>query len=124
MKLKRNYLTAEELIFIVENILKAETEVEKEIVKIGIIAQLLIEDLEERDSCNEYFDIVFENGIDFSREVVNYYMIDKIVEKENSLYSIIKSLIESLEDSIKDLPNEMQKIDFKEISDKINGEGV
>ncbi len=124
MKLKRNYLTAEELIFIVENILNAETEVEKEIVKIGIIAQLLIEDLEERDSCNEYFDIVFENGIDFSREVVNYYMIDKIVEKENSLYSIIKSLIESLEDSIKDLPNEMQKIDFKEISDKINGEGV
>ena len=124
MKLKRNYLTAEELIFIVENILNAETEVEKEIVKIGIIAQLLIEDLEERDSCNEYFNIVFENGIDFSREVVNYYMIDKIVEKENSLYSIIKSLIESLEDSIKDLPNEMQKIDFKEISDKINGEGV
>lgn len=124
MKLKRNYLTAEELIFIVENILNAETEVEKEIVKIGIIAQLLIEDLEERDTCNEYFDIVFENGIDFSREVVNYYMIDKIVEKENSLYSIIKSLIESLEDSIKDLPNEMQKIDFKEISDKINGEGV
>lgn len=124
MKLKRNYLTAEELIFIVENILKAETEVEKEIIKIGIIAQLLIEDLEERDTCNEYFDIVFENGIDFSREVVNYYMIDKIVEKENSLYSIIKSLIESLEDSIKDLPNEMQKIDFKEISDKINGEGV
>ena len=124
MKLKRNYLTSQELIFIVENILKAETEVEKEIVKIGIIAQLLIEDLEERDSCNEYFDIVFENGIDFSREVVNYYMIDKIVEKENSLYSIIKSLIESLEDSIKDLPNEMQKIDFKEISDKINGEGV
>ena len=124
MKLKRNYLTSEELIFIVENILKAETEVEKEIVKIGIIAQLLIEDLEERDTCNEYFDIVFENGIDFSREVVNYYMIDKIVEKENSLYSIIKSLIESLEDSIKDLPNEMQKIDFKEIRDKINGEGV
>ena len=43
MELKRNYLTSDELVGIVNELIQHESAVEREIIKVGMVAQCLID---------------------------------------------------------------------------------
>lgn len=99
MKLKRNYLTSEEIAVIVANIVEKEYAVEREILKIGLTAQLLVEDLGKFDNCDDIYDVVMENGIDFS-QVVNYDRIDYLVEQEIGVKKVLKDFVKTIDEKV------------------------
>ena len=53
MKIVRDYLTSEELIYIVESLLDKKTAVEREIMKVGLVAQFVCEDIGDFENCND-----------------------------------------------------------------------
>ena len=55
MELKRNYLTSDELVGIVNELVQHESAVEREIIKVGMVAQCLI------DEMDEYKDAIIQN---------------------------------------------------------------
>ena len=106
MKLKRNYLTSDELVGIVNELIQHESAVEREIIKVGMVAQCLIDGgMKEYKDCNAMYDTITENGIELDMEVSNYYMIDKLVNKELGVEKVIKDFVDSISDSIKDIPS-------------------
>lgn len=106
MELKRNYLTSDELVGIVNELIQHESAVEREIIKVGMVAQCLIDGgMKEYKDCNAMYDAIMENGIELDMEVSNYYMIDKLVNKELGVEKLIKDFVDSISDSIKDIPS-------------------
>ena len=105
MELKRNYLTSDELVGIVNELVQHESAVEREIIKVGMVAQCLIDGMDEYKDCNAMYDAIMESGIDLDMEVNNYYMIDKLVNKELGVEKVIKDFVDSISDSIKDIPS-------------------
>ena len=106
MELKRNYLTSDELVGIVNELVQHESAVEREIIKVGMVAQCLIDGgMKEYKDCNAMYDTIMENGIELDMEVNNYYMIDKLVNKELGVEKVIKDFVDSISDSIKDIPS-------------------
>ena len=106
MELKRNYLTSDELVGIVNELIQHESAVEREIIKVGMVAQCLIDGgMKEYKDCNAMYDVIMENGIELDMEVSNYYMIDKLVNKELGVEKVIKDFVDSISDSIKDIPS-------------------
>ena len=106
MELKRNYLTSDELVGIVNELIQHESAVEREIIKVGMVAQCLIDGgMKEYKDCNAMYDAIMENGIELDMEVSNYYMIDKLVNKELGVEKVIKDFVDSISDSIKDIPS-------------------
>lgn len=107
MELNRKYLTSEELVNIVNELIKHESAVEREIIKQGMVAQCLIDGMNKYDNCNDMYDKLMESGIDFDIEVVNYYMIDKLVGEEMGVNKIIKGFVESMSENIKNIPTNL-----------------
>ena len=96
----RKYLTSEEINYIINEMLNRDNAFEREIVKIGMIAQLLVKDLGEFEDCNGVYDYVMENNIDLEKNIVNYSIIDKIVDKELSIDKFMKEFIISFDERI------------------------
>ena len=123
MKLSRNYLTSEELAFIVNEVCKHEDAVEREIVKIGLIAQLLVEDLGEFESCNDVYDKVIAEDIDFYT-IINYASLEDIIEKETGMVKIVKDFVNDMSEritkSVENLDLNGAVSQLKEIADKDN----
>lgn len=101
MKIVRDYLTSEELGYIVNAMLEKETALEREVVKVALIAQLVGEDLGEFEDCNDIYDmVVANNAIDLSKIVNNYNIIDKIVSEELGVSNIIKDFINNINEKL------------------------
>ena len=99
----KKYLTSNELMEVVNELTKAEngelvhkTAVERYILKVGMVAQIVLDDMDKFKDCNEIYDYVVENDIDFEMEVNNYYMIDKLVNKELGIDTTVRVFLESL----------------------------
>ena len=106
MELKRNYLTSDELVGIVNELIQHESAVGRGIINVGMVAQCLIDGgMKEYKDCNAMYDTIMENGIELDMEVSNYYMIDKLVNKELGVEKVIKDFVDSISDSIKDIPS-------------------
>ena len=110
MKVIRDYLTSDELNYIVNAMLEKETALEREIVKVGLIAQLVTddEDIDKLNNCNDIYDkVVADNTINFSAIINNYDIIDKIVAEEMGTNKILKDFVTEistkLDESIKNL---------------------
>ena len=108
----KKYLTSNEIMEVVNELTKAEngelvhkTAVERHILKIGMVAQIVLDDMDKFKDCNEIYDYVVENDIDFDMEVNNYYMIDVLVKEELSTTNVIRDFVKSMEVSMKDLPS-------------------
>ena len=108
----KKYLTSNELMEVVNELTKVEngelvhkTAVERYILKVGMVAQIVLDDMDKFKDCNEIYDYVVENDIDFEMEVNNYYMIDVLVKEELSATNVIRDFAKSMEISMKDLPN-------------------
>lgn len=125
MKLTRKYLTSEEIGVILSEMHKHKSSLEREILKVGLVAQLLIEDLGEYNDCNEIFDKVMEDGIDFDYEINNYYLIDELYKQDTGLEIVVEKFLIELEEKLdnfsKEIPNneQLQSVveQFKEMTD-------
>lgn len=109
----KKYLTSNELMEVVNELIKVDengelvhkTAVERYILKVGMVAQIVLEDIDKFKDCNEIYDYVVSNDIDFDMEIDNYYMIDTLVKEELSVTNVIKDFVKSMEISMKDFPN-------------------
>ena len=88
--MKRGYLTSDELIQIVNELVSVnedgnflhEKASEREILKVAMTAQCLCEEVSGMKTCNDMYDWYMEQDIDFDTDVKNYYVIDKLVKEE------------------------------------------
>ena len=121
MKIVRDYLTSEELNYIINAMLEKETALDREVVKVGLVAQLLAEDIGEFNDCNDVYDkVVADDTINFSKIVNNYDVIDKLIAEELSVNKILKDFVIDINkklDEIGDIDLEGTIKQFKEISD-------
>ena len=123
MKIVRDYLTSEELSFIIDSMLKNDDAVAREVLKVGMVAQFLCEDLGEFESCNDIYDkVVADSKLNFSEIVNNYDIIDKLYAQETSTEKILKDFVNSinskLDKSLKDFDLNSLISQLKEISEK------
>ena len=123
MKIVRDYLTSAELGFIINAMLEKDNALDREIVKVGLVAQLLAEDIGEFEDCNDVYDkVIADVTINFSKIVNNYDIIDKIVAEELGVNNIIKDFVvgvnEKLDNATKNMDLNGAIAQLKEISDK------
>ena len=123
MKIVRDYLTSEELAFIVNAMLEKDNALDREIVKVGLVAQLLAEDIGEFEDCNDVYDkVVADDTINLSAIVNNYDIIDKIVAEELGVNNILKDFVaginEKLDNATKNMDLNGAIAQLKEISEK------
>lgn len=104
----KKYLTSEEIGFIVNEMLNKDNAVEREIVKVGLVAQLTVKDLveltneafkEKFDDCNGVYDYVMEKGIDLTK-IVNYEALDRLYNEEVGVNRIIKDFVDDFKNEI------------------------
>lgn len=95
----KKYLTSEEMMYIINEIIKRDSAVEREIVKVGMVAQLVVKDLGEFEDCNGVYDYIMEKGIDLTK-IVNYNDIDRLVNEEIGVNKIIKDFVTEFENKI------------------------
>ena len=114
MKLKRNYLTSSELMDIVKELVQHDNVVEREIIKIAMLVQILT-DCEKKETANDYYDeYVKQKDIDFEVDVCNAYTVDKLVDKELSVDHLLKALMENLS-------KQLDGFNLNESIDKLKG---
>lgn len=123
MKVVRDYLTSQELGYIVSAMLEKETALEREVVKVALVAQLVCEDLGDFEDCNDIYDkVVSDNKINFDGIITNYYVIDKLVAEETGINKILKDFIENINTkivkSVENLDLNSAIKELKEISEK------
>lgn len=123
MKVIRDYLTSNELEYIVNAMLEKDNAVEREIVKVGLVAQLVCEEIGDFNDCNDIYDkVVADPKINFSAIINNYDIIDKLVAEEIGVNKILKDFVDDIN---KKLDNATKNIDLngaisqlKEIAEK------
>lgn len=120
----KNYLTNDELSYIVSEVVKHDDAVLREIVKVGMVAQLVIKDLGEFEDCNGVYDYVVKNNIDLN-EVVNYKTLDKLIESEIGINKIIKDFVKDITAKIEKSIGDFNLNDFvsqlEDLSKKTSG---
>ena len=88
--------------------LNKDNAVEREIVKVGLVAQLTVKDLveltneafkEKFDDCNGVYDYVMEKGIDLTK-IVNYEALDRLYNEEVGVNRIIKDFVDDFKNEI------------------------
>ena len=127
MKLRRTYLTAEEIGAVVENMLEKDNEYERQMVKYGILGQLLVDGLEltDEDDCNTIYTKLIEGGIDLDDSVTNIKLLDKIVDKELGVAKVVEGILNGV---VAQINESMANIDPKamlvELEKLAKGEGL
>ena len=110
MKIVRDYLTSDELGFVINAMLEKDNAFDREVVKVGLVAQILGEDIGDFNDCNEVYDkVVADSTINLSAIVNNYDVIDKIVAEERGINKIIKNFVADINKRL----DEMENIDLE-----------
>lgn len=84
MNIVKTFLSAEELSYIITELNKQETALQREIVKVGLVCQMcvdyFIEHINEFSDCGEIYNKAQEDGVAelLPIHIRNYYVIDKI----------------------------------------------
>ena len=114
MELKRKYLNTSEIATITENMIMAETEYERQLMRYGLVGKLLIGvealGLTDDDTLNKVYEAMLENGIDVDKEVVNIDIVDKIVDKELGVAKVVEGILNGV---IANIDESMKNIDLK-----------
>ena len=95
----KKYLTSNELAFVVSEMLKHDNAVDREVVKVGMVAQLVVKELGEYEDCNGVYDYVMEKGIDLTK-IVNYNDIDRLVNEELGVNKVVRDFVVEFENKI------------------------
>lgn len=123
MKIVRDYLTSAEINYITEAMIEKSNAYEREVVKDGLIAQLVCEDIGTFKTCEEYYDeCIKEPTANFKEIIRNYDILDKIVAEEIGIKKIIEEFTNNLNTKLDDATKNMDLngaiSQLKEISDK------
>ena len=122
MRIVRDYLTSQELGFIIDAMLEKDNALDREVVKVGLVAQLLAEDIGEFNDCNDVYDkVVADDTINLSAIVNNYDVIDKLVAEELGVNKIVKDFVKDINaklDKLGDVDLNGVIAQLKEITDK------
>lgn len=126
MELKRKYLNTSEIATITEDMILAETEYERQLIKYGYIGKLLIGvenlGLTDDDTLNLVYETMLENGIDVDKEIVNIDIIDKIVNKElgvaKTVEKVLNGVIESIDESMKNIDPKAMLVELQKLQEK------
>ena len=123
MKIVRDYLTSTEIGYIISTMLEKESAIEREVVKVALVAQLVCEDIGDFNDCNDIYDkVVADSKINFSAIINNYDIIDKLYAEETGINNIIKDfandISKKLDDATKNMDLNGAIGQLKEISEK------
>ena len=123
MKIVRDYLTSEELGYIVNAMLEKETAIEREVVKVALVAQLVCEEIGDFNDCNDIYDkVVADSKFNFNEIINNYYIIDKLYQEETGINKILKDFVndisKKLDDATKNIDLNGAIKQLKEITEK------
>ena len=129
MKIVRDYLTSSEIGYIISTMLEKESAIEREVVKVALVAQLVCEDIGEFEDCNDIYDkIVADSKLNFSTIINNYDIIDKLYKEETGIEKIIKDFVNDIsgkiETATKNLDLNGAVSQLKEIAEKNEGDVV
>lgn len=119
--LKKRYLTSEELAYISNQMISADGEFERTMLKYGLIGQFCYEfkdfEITEETTTNDIYDYMVSNGVDVDYEIENINDLDSIVKAE---FSVAKTVEKVLNELIANINESMQNIDTKELIVKLN----
>lgn len=129
MKIVRDYLTSAEISYITEAMIEKTNAYEREMVKDGLIIQLVCEDVDKFESCEEYYDeYIKDPSLNLKEIIRNYDILDKIVAEEIGVKKIIEEFTNNLNAKLDDATKNMNLngaiSQLKEISEKgdvVNG---
>lgn len=126
LKLNRNYLTAEEVGFVGSQLIESEDALSREILRIGLIGQLLIEGFEkEYETCDEYYDIIMASEIDLEKEIKNINAVDNFVSNTIGTDKALKDFVEEIgklaSESMKKLPKELKNFKMEDLVNQLKG---
>ena len=123
MKIVRDYLTSTEIGYITEAMIEKTNAYEREMVKDGLIIQLVCEDVDKFESCEEYYDeYIKDPSLNLKEIIRNYDILDKIVAEEIGIKKIIEGFTNNLNAKLDDATKNMDLngaiSQLKEISEK------
>lgn len=133
MEIKRSYLKIEEIAEIVDKMLESDFSYNREVIKVSLVAKCCIDfDFKDMVGTDIYNFLARENMIEaLETEIVNYYMIDKMVKEELSVENSLRAFLDSLDlhiesvtkrfpksTEIKTLVNDLTSFFSKSIGDK------
>ena len=106
MKIERNYLTADEIGVVVSAMLEKDNEYERQMAKYGVVAQFLkLVEVKDGMDCSDMYTELVKNGIDLDTQIINLYLVDKIVDKElgvaKTVGAILSGVIEQADEALK-----------------------
>ena len=101
MKIVRDYLTSTEIGYIISTMLEKESAIEREVVKVALVAQLVCEDIGDFNDCNDIYDkVVADSKLNFSAIINNYDIIDKLYAEETGVEKILKDFVNDINNKI------------------------
>ena len=110
MKIVRDYLTSTEIGYIINTMLEKESAIEREVVKVALVAQLVCDDIGDFDDCNDIYDkVVADSKLNFSAIINNYDIIDKMYKEETGVEKILKDFVNDISNKIE---NATQNLDL------------
>ena len=122
IKLNRNYLTSEEIAYISNEMINANSGFERIMIKWGIVGQFLYdfgEDFKVTDdtTTNDIYNYMVSNGVDIMRDVENIYHLDNIVDVELGTTKTIEKVLNEIVDRLNE---SMKNVDPKELIVELN----
>ena len=109
-----------------ENMISAETEYERQLMRYGLTGKLLIGvealGLTDDDTLNKVYETMLENNIDIDKEVINIDVVDKIVDKElgvaKTVEGILNGVIASIDESMKNIDPKALILELQNLQNK------
>jgi len=123
MTLKKNYLTAEEIAFITENMINTTDEYQRQIIRYGLVAQLTVDGLNITDGTtnNDIYNVLIENAIDLDESIINIDIVDKIVDRElgvaKTVEKILNGVIAQIDESMKAIDPKALMVELDKLKD-------
>ena len=120
MKIERNYLTADEIGVVVNAMLSKDNEYERQMAKYGVIAQFLeLVEVKDGMDCSDIYTELVKNGIDLDTQIINLYLVDKIVDKElgvaKTVGAILSGVIEQADEALKNIDPKAMLVELNNI---------
>lgn len=120
MKIERNYLTADEIGVVVSAMLEKDNEYERQMAKYGVVAQFLeLVEVKDGMDCSDMYTELVKNGIDLDTQIINLYLVDKIVDKElgiaKTVGAILSGVIEQADEALKSIDPKAMLVELNNI---------
>ena len=120
MKIERNYLTADEIGVVVSAMLEKDNEYERQMAKYGVVAQFLeLVEVKDGMDCSDMYTELVKNGIDLDTQIINLYLVDKIVDKElgvaKTVGAILSEVIEQADEALKSIDPKAMLVELNNI---------